>query len=104
MCIYARPSHRPILEPELEWATPQGRGFDAMRRQEAARTTGKGKGRVLGDTGVGGSGGGIDDGMQKILDGLVRVNEDEKAADGVMVSATRLRELTARRRSQRVWT
>lgn len=86
MCIYARPSHRPYLEPELEWATPMGRGFEYMRQQEAARS-GKGKGKARAETGVGGSGsgGGTCGGVQSILDGLTRVNEDEKAADGVMV-------------------
>lgn len=83
MCIYARPSHRSVLEPELAWATPQERGFDYMRQQEALARN-KGKGRAA-ETGVGGSAGGVGDGMQSILEGLVKVNEDEKAADGVMV-------------------
>ncbi len=89
MCIYGRPSHREVLEMALEWATPMERGFDYMRQQEAAaaaKAKGKGKAR---ETGVGGSGGGVGDGMQQILDRLVKVNEDEKAADGVMVSSFR---------------
>jgi SWI/SNF-related matrix-associated actin-dependent regulator of chromatin subfamily A3 len=34
MSIYARPSHRHTLEPELVWATPGQRGFDPMRRED----------------------------------------------------------------------
>ncbi|CAK9786233.1 unnamed protein product [Cutaneotrichosporon oleaginosum] len=84
MSIYGRAAHREVLEPELAWATPMERGFDYMRQHEAA-ARGKGKAR---ETGVSGSGGGVGEGMQRILDGLVKVNEDEKAADSVMAALT----------------
>lgn len=81
MSIFGRPSHRPFLEPELAWATPQQRGFDSMREVEAQRqggTKGKGKSKPSGDQN--------DERMRTLLDGLKRVSEDEKQADGVMVS------------------
>lgn len=107
MMIYGRPSHRAVLEAELAWATPGQQGFEAMRRAAAqGQATSspnakkdpnfKGKGRVLGgDTGVAGAGGSgvaspnlgpVDVEMQRLLDGLRKFGEDEKQADGVMVS------------------
>jgi len=106
MSIYARPSLRSGLEPELVWATPGQRGFEAMRQgltQEPKPPSGKGNGRgpatVAG--GSGGSGEGLpgarpDAEMQKLLDGLKRVGEDEKQADSVMVLGLHLlRQATA---------
>lgn len=105
MSIYARPSHREVLEPELAWATPGQRGFEAMRAaaaagsQQGSQGTPKGKGKAkargMGDTGLHGSG---DSGvglpradwdeqeMRRLLDGLKKVQEDEKQANTVMVS------------------
>lgn len=95
--IYARPSLRAALEPELVWATPGQRGFEAMRQGSTQQpTTPKGKGATRGrggDTMVGGSGNSgsglpqaaMDPGMQRLLDGLKKVGEDEKHADSVMV-------------------
>lgn len=64
-----------------------GQGFDAMR---AGARGSKGKARTLGETGVGGSGGStsapMDEDMRRILDGLTKVREDERAVDGVLVS------------------
>lgn len=109
MSIYARPSHRDVLEPELAWATPGGRGFEAMRAAEAAgipqsqssqgsaKGKGKGKGRAMVETGLHGSGNsGVglpgaewnEEEMRKLLDGLKKVAEDEKQANGVMVSSS----------------
>lgn len=97
MSIYARPSLRAALEPELVWATPGQRGFEAMRQgltQEPTTPKGKGKGKARGgDTRVEGSGNsgsglpqqGMDEEMQRLLDGLKKVGEDEKQADAVMV-------------------
>lgn len=96
MSIYARPSLRSALEPELVWATPGQRGFEAMRQgltQESVSSKGKNSIRG-GDTAVGGygnSGSGlpqaaVDPEMQRLLDGLKKVGEDEKQADNVMVS------------------
>jgi SWI/SNF-related matrix-associated actin-dependent regulator of chromatin subfamily A3 len=95
MSIYARPSLREVLEPELVWATPGQRGFEAMRQgltQGGGPPKGKGKARG-GDTGVAGPGNSgvglpqaVDPEMQKLLDGLKKVGEDEKQADNVMVS------------------
>lgn len=98
MSIYARGSLRAVLEPELAWATPGQRGFEAMRQMQAEqqderdKKKGKGKGRMLGgETGVRGAGGGTGTGlpdadMRRLLDGLKKVSEDEKQADGVMVN------------------
>ena len=90
MSIYARPSLREVLESEIAWATPGQQGFEAMRNP-----TVKGKGRADG-THVGGSkssGVGLptaqDEEMRKLLEGLEKVGEDEKQADGVMVSSHR---------------
>jgi SWI/SNF-related matrix-associated actin-dependent regulator of chromatin subfamily A3 len=107
LSIYARPSHREVLEPELAWATPGQKGFDAMRAAEAAGTSSqgsqaakrKGKGKAkMGETGLHGSGnsgvglpGGYDEEqMRLLLDGLKKVQEDEKQANGVMVSYSHL--------------
>ena len=85
MSIYARPSLRHVLEPELAWATPGHRGFDAMREQVASH-----RGGASGVSGTGNSGSAlpkaIDPEMQKLLDGLTKISEDDKHADGVMVS------------------
>jgi SWI/SNF-related matrix-associated actin-dependent regulator of chromatin subfamily A3 len=105
LSIYARPSHREVLEPELVWATPGQKGFEAMRAAEAAGTSGsqgsaKGKGKAgakarggdMGLYGSGNSGVGLpgseysEEEMRKLLDGLKKVQEDEKQANGVMVS------------------
>lgn len=103
LSIYARPSHREVLEPELVWATPGQKGFEAMRAAEAAGTSqgsqgkakGKGKGKAMGETGLHGSGnsgvglpgaGYDEEQMRLLLDGLKKVQEDEKQANGVMVS------------------
>ncbi|GMK54505.1 hypothetical protein CspeluHIS016_0110910 [Cutaneotrichosporon spelunceum] len=87
MSIYGRASHREVLEHELSWATPMERGFDYMRQQEAAAAAKlKGKGRA-GETGLGGSSGGVGDRMRQILDGLVKVNKDEQAADSAALTA-----------------
>lgn len=105
LSIYARPSHREVLEPELVWATPGQKGFEAMRAAEAAGVPsesqgsakkGKGKGKAkMGDTGLHGAGGGgvglpggdyNEEEIRKLLNGLKKVQEDEKQANGVMVS------------------
>lgn len=94
MSIYARPSLRDVLEPKLGWATPNGEGFEEMRRQAQAegktlddpRLKGKGKGLApTGIHGIGGSAGIKDPQILKLLDGLHKVGEDEKHADMVMV-------------------
>ena len=108
MSIYARPSLRSGLEPELVWATPGQRGFEAMRQgltQEPKPPSGKGKGKGRGPATVAGGSGGSGEGlpgarpdaeMQKLLDGLKRVGEDEKQADSVMVRGLHLlRQATA---------
>lgn len=106
LSIYARPSHREVLEPELVWATPGQKGFEAMRAAEAAGvpsgsqgSANKGKGKAkMGDTGLHGAGGGgvglpggdyNEEEIRKLLDGLKKVQEDEKQANGVMVSVLR---------------
>lgn len=103
LSIYARPSHREVLEPELKWATPGQKGFDAMRAAQAAgetpgsqsKTKGKGKakaGAATGLHGAGNSGVGLpgadwnEEEMRRLLDGLKKVQEDEKQANSVMVS------------------
>jgi SWI/SNF-related matrix-associated actin-dependent regulator of chromatin subfamily A3 len=103
--IYARPSHREVLEPELAWATPGQKGFEAMRAAEAAGqssqgSTKKGKGKAkAGATGLHGAGGGgvglpgadyNEEEMRRLLDGLKKVQEDEKQANGVMVRLTNI--------------
>lgn len=102
LSIYARPSHRDVLEPELKWATPGQRGFEAMRAAEAAgvqqgsqgKAKGKGRAKMGADTGLhgsGNSGAGLpeanwnEEEMRRLLDGLKKVQEDEKQANGVMV-------------------
>jgi SWI/SNF-related matrix-associated actin-dependent regulator of chromatin subfamily A3 len=101
LSVYARPSHREVLEPELAWATPGQKGFEAMRAAEATGvsnsqgSTKKGKGKAkAGATGLHGAGGGgvglpgadyNEEEMRKLLDGLKKVQEDEKQANGVMV-------------------
>jgi len=66
----------------LEWATPERRGFEYMRKHGL---------NIYGDHRLAKIGlvvatsTKVDAGMKKILDGLTRVNGDEKAADGVMV-------------------
>lgn len=95
MSIYAKPSHRSILEPELAWA------FEAAKARAQASPKKdpkfKGKGRVLGgDTGVMGTAGSgvglpagpVDEELRRLMDGLKKVGEDEKQADGVMVSSS----------------
>lgn len=99
MSIYAKGSLRSVLEPELAWATPGQKGFDAMRAAQDGQAVEdprdkkkfKGKGRTLaGDTGIrgtGGSGSGLqDETMRRLFDGLKKVAEDEKHADGFMAS------------------
>lgn len=90
--IYARPSLREGLEPELIWATPGQQGFEAMRRgltQEPKAVKGKGGANTLNIAGSSGSGEGLPNAMskdmQKMLDSLKKVGEDEKQADTVMV-------------------
>jgi len=102
LSIYARPSHREVLEPELAWATPGQKGFEAMRAAQAtgsssqgsAKGKGKGKGKAIAGTGLHGAGGGgvglpgaeyNEEEMRKLLDGLKKVQEDEKQANGIMV-------------------
>lgn len=107
LSIYARGSHREVLEPELAWATPGQKGFEAMRRAEAegpsssqsgshSKSKGKvkGKGKAGGDTGLHGSGNsGVgppgaeysEEEMRRLLDGLKKVQADEQQANGVMV-------------------
>jgi len=104
LSVYARPSHREVLEPELAWATPGQKGFEAMRAAEAAgqssqgsakgKGKGKGKAKGFGETGLHGAGGGgvglpgadyNEEEMRRLLDGLKKVQEDEKQANGVMV-------------------
>jgi SWI/SNF-related matrix-associated actin-dependent regulator of chromatin subfamily A3 len=108
LSIYARPSHREVLEPELVWATPGQKGFEAMRAGQAEGSSsqgsakGKGKGKAkargAGDTGLHGSGNsGVglpgndynEEEMRRLLDGLKKVQEDEKQANGVMVCVSR---------------
>ena len=101
LSVYARPSHREVLEPELAWATPGQKGFEAMRQAEGSGQSsqgsakGKGKGKAkAGATGLHGAGGGgvglpgadfNEEEMRRLLDGLKKVQEDEKQANGVMV-------------------
>ncbi|ORY32870.1 SNF2 family N-terminal domain-domain-containing protein [Naematelia encephala] len=90
MSIYGRPSLRQVLEPELIWATPGQRGFEAMRRGDTGGSNGN---RLGGDTmviGPGGSGSSqpLDEEMRRLLDGLKKVENDEKHADGVMDNLT----------------
>jgi SWI/SNF-related matrix-associated actin-dependent regulator of chromatin subfamily A3 len=57
--IYARPSLREGLEPELVWATPGQQGFEAMRRgitQEPKPIKGKGRAGATNIAGSSGSG------------------------------------------------
>jgi len=92
--IYARPSLREGIEPELVWATPGQQGFEAMRRglTQAPKEI-KGKGRAGGTNIAGSSGSGeglpkaMSEDMRHLLDGLKKVGEDEKQADTVMVGA-----------------
>ncbi|KAL7421932.1 hypothetical protein Q5752_003704 [Cryptotrichosporon argae] len=98
--IFARPSHRPHLEPELAWATPGGRGFDYMRKLEAgliepdADTVRREKANQqlqrLGGSGPSGVGlpSPKEDEVKRLLQGLKKVDGDEKQADGVMNALT----------------
>lgn len=101
LSVYARPSHREVLEPELAWATPGQKGFEAMRQAEASGQSsqgsakGKGKGKAKASaTGLHGAGGGgvglpgadyNEEEMRRLFVGLKKVQEDEKQANGVMV-------------------
>jgi SWI/SNF-related matrix-associated actin-dependent regulator of chromatin subfamily A3 len=98
MSIYAKPSHRTVLEPELKWA------FDAAKARAPSPAKSKdprfkGKGRMLVDpVGSGGSGSGLpqpgmDPKLQGILDGLKKVEKDEKQSDKVMVRRCSFRRL-----------
>ncbi|KAL1411453.1 hypothetical protein Q8F55_002409 [Vanrija albida] len=78
MLIYARPSHRYALEPELEWATPGQQGFERMRQAQAAQAA-KGKGA--------GDGGGLSEQeaeLGRLLNKLTEVKEEKKFANNVM--------------------
>ena len=84
--IYGNPQDKDVLEKELDWA---------INRVPATAATSKGKGRYLDPmaqvAGSGNSGVGLpvvpmDEEMRKLLEGLKKVGEDEKQADGVMVS------------------
>lgn len=89
MSIYARPSHRSALEPELAWATPGQRGFEAMRQA----ASGAGRPNDTGLSGTASSGVGLpgkdwdEVEMKRLLDNLKKVEADEKQVNGVMVSA-----------------
>ncbi len=106
LSIYASPSYRAVLEPELAWATPDQRGFEHMRAMQVMSKPNpstprgkkdprfKGRGQILGGvTGVGGEmGGGVgstqttaeQEKIREMLEGLRRVGHDEKQADGIM--------------------
>ena len=99
MLIYARPSHRAVLELELAWATPGRRGFEHMREaQQSDHSTSphkhprfKRKGQLVdGVDGLHGIGS-VDqaDEMRKLLEGLNKIGEEEKHADGVLVGSLR---------------
>ena len=84
--IYAKPSHRSVLEPELAWAFEAAKAREGQTKKDV-----KGKGRVLGTgiEGTAGSGSGLqpvmDEELRKLMEGLDKVGQDEKQADGVMV-------------------
>lgn len=99
MLIYARPSHRRHLEPELEWATPGQLGFDRMRQAEAAQAA-KGKGKGDGD-GLSAQ----EAELGRLLNKLTEVKEEEKFANNVMVSiASTADHSLASRSSLPTWT
>jgi SWI/SNF-related matrix-associated actin-dependent regulator of chromatin subfamily A3 len=88
MSIYAKSAHRAVLEPELKWAFDAAKALPTAPKKSAAFP---GRGRMLSDpVGSGGSGSGLpqpgmDPKLQGILDGLKKVEEDEKQSDKVMV-------------------
>lgn len=93
MSIFAKPSHRSVLEPELQWAFEAAKARTQSTPKKDPRF--KGKGRVLGgDTGVAGTAGSgvglppgpVDEELRRLMEGLEKVGEDEKRANGVMVS------------------
>ncbi|RSH83079.1 uncharacterized protein EHS24_006736 [Apiotrichum porosum] len=83
--IFARASYRPHLAPELAWAMPAAGFAQAVRQRDHQQQGGTGvqsgtSGRAPAPV--------VDERMQQILDGFKKVNEDEKAADGVMAALT----------------
>ncbi|EIW70483.1 hypothetical protein TREMEDRAFT_60987 [Tremella mesenterica DSM 1558] len=76
MLIYGRPSHKETLMVELDWAVPVDYSSQAAGKKR------------MNETGMGGGkapSGAPDPEMQRLLEGLKRVSEDEKQADSVMV-------------------
>ena len=88
--IYARASHRAVLEPELAWMTPGQRGFDSLRGVGASGPAGS-QGGDTGTSGAGGSGVGLpgrdwnEEEMKRLMENLRKVEDDERQANGVMV-------------------
>ena len=99
MSIYTRPSHRAVLELELAWATPGGRGFEHMRTAQQSDKSNcqykdprfEGRGQVMGgEIGLNRMGSvGRAEEMRNLLEGLRKIGEDEKHAEDVMVGSTR---------------
>ncbi|WVR06882.1 hypothetical protein IAU60_003918 [Kwoniella sp. DSM 27419] len=90
LSIYARPSLREVLEPELRWATSMG--------DNAAPTPAYASQKVPGMTGSGNSGSAVGSkdevAIRKLLDGLTRVGADQQQADSVMDSLTSTQDVT----------
>jgi SWI/SNF-related matrix-associated actin-dependent regulator of chromatin subfamily A3 len=89
LCIYGRPSHRAVLEPELAWATQAQQGFDSVRRRQPQNEVDArfiGKGRVLGDGSVGGPSATESEDDRRLWDNLKKVEKDAKQSDSLMVS------------------
>jgi SWI/SNF-related matrix-associated actin-dependent regulator of chromatin subfamily A3 len=90
LCIYGRPSHRAVLEPELAWATQAQQGFDSVRRRQQQNEVDgrfKGKGRVLGDGSVGGTSATESEEDRRLWENLKKVEKDAKQSDSLMVSS-----------------
>ncbi|CAD6586976.1 MAG: hypothetical protein TREMPRED_004617 [Tremellales sp. Tagirdzhanova-0007] len=98
MSIYTRPSHRAVLELELAWATPGGRGFEHMRTAQQSDKSNcqykdprfEGRGQVMGgEIGLNRMGSvGRAEEMRNLLEGLRKIGEDEKHAEDVMDTLT----------------
>ncbi|GFZ43795.1 LOW QUALITY PROTEIN: hypothetical protein JCM24511_01515 [Saitozyma sp. JCM 24511] len=90
LCIYGRPSHRAVLEPELAWATQAQQGVDSVRRRQQQNEVDgrfKGKGRVLLDGSVSGPSAMESEDDRRLWDNLKKVEKDAKQSDSLMVSS-----------------